>query len=442
MKLTNLLKNLVNTAKTPQPAAEKPATPAPARPNPSGRGDRFEGGARGAGGAGGAPPTPPPSPEPTHDEQYANAVRQLDKHFDLLDTAAGKGKKDGKLSEKDLKAALDNPTLPTELREACRFLLENKEAFKQLDLGAGKGFSDGIISKKDVAAQLAKLPDTPQMLTASEWVYQTQLTDALKLVNTHFDLLDTAAKGGKADGKVSEKDLTAAMNSASMPQDLRDACRFLLENKAALHQLDVGAGKGKVDGIISKQDVEAVLLSTNKPMDTLDFSSMQVHFDNLWNQSFPGPEGVATEHGGTIASGPSGDINIVNMQAGNAGSFPPDLNVGEGQKVQGIFHTHPYDSGDTGIALSGGDAAYLINSGQNFIIAQSGAEQFMYMRTDATPEQVDFTALNDAHNERIWELCDNGMSFSEASKQAAKETAQAYGLAYYEGSNGIFQRVE
>ena len=258
MKLTNLLKNLVSAEKTPQTTAAKPAAPAVAKAKVSGGGDKFEGGAKRAGGA---PPPPPPTPEPTRDEQYANAVRQLDKHFDLLDTAAGKGKKDGKISEKDLKAALDNPTLPAELREACRFLMDNKESFKQLDLGAGKGRSDGIISKKDVAAQLAKLPATTQASTPSEIAYKANWDNAIQQLTTHFELVDTAAKGGKPDGKISENDLKAAMNNKALPQELRDACRFLVENKAARNQLDVAAGKGKVDGIISRKDVGAVLMT-------------------------------------------------------------------------------------------------------------------------------------------------------------------------------------
>jgi hypothetical protein len=34
-----------------------------------------------------------------------------------------------------------------------------------------------------------------------------------------------------------------------------------------------------------------------------------------------------------------------------------------------------------------------------------------------------------------------GMSFPAATQQAAAETAQAQGLAYYQGKNGIFQKV-
>ena len=140
----------------------------------------------------------------------------------------------------------------------------------------------------------------------------------------------------------------------------------------------------------------------------------------------------------------SGKLSMVNAGAGTEGTFAPDLDVAAGQQVQGIFHTHPYsaaEGGYTGVSLSGGDAAYMINEKQNVIIAQSGSEQFMYLRTQATPETVDFDALNDGQNARMMELVNAGKSFSEASKVAAQETAVSHGLAYYSGTGGVFRRV-
>lgn len=65
----------------------------------------------------------------------------------------------------------------------------------------------------------------------------------------------------------------------------------------------------------------------------------------------------------------------------------------------------------------------------------------MYMRTQATPASVNATALNNARNARIGVLQGQGMGLSDASRQAARETATQYNLAYYEGSNGILDRV-
>ena len=189
-------------------------------------------------------------------------------------------------------------------------------------------------------------------------------------------------------------------------------------------------------------DYSAIAKTPSDCPKKVDMSLMQKDFDQLWSKSFPG--GMSQEQGGTIVSDVSGKQRLTNMSAGTSGSFSPNLSVGPGEKVEGIFHTHPYDKiegGYTGVSLSGGDAGYLINGKQNLIVAQSGKEQFMYMRSGATPSVVDSVNLNSIQNARIAELVGKGTGFSEASRVAAQETAKSYGLAYYEGSEGVFSRV-
>jgi type VI secretion system secreted protein VgrG len=142
-----------------------------------------------------------------------------------------------------------------------------------------------------------------------------------------------------------------------------------------------------------------------------------------------------------LVSNPGGDLAIVNTGNGMPAQYEPNLSVGQGQTVQGNFHTHPYDTGVTGASLSGGDAAHLILSRQNVIIAQSGSDQFMYLRTAQTPDRVDAAALNNAQNQRIRQLMLQGGTPAAATQQAAAETARTYGLAYYQGKNGIFHKV-
>ena len=174
----------------------------------------------------------------------------------------------------------------------------------------------------------------------------------------------------------------------------------------------------------------------------VDLSPMQPGYNRLWSQSFP--SGRSQEHGGTIVADSNGTLSLVNTGGGQSGSFAPNLATGPNQTPVGIFHTHPYDAtegGYTGVSLSGGDAAYMINKQQDIIVAQSGTDQFMYMRTQATPPSVNAVALNNAQNARIGVLQGQGMGFSDASRQAARETATQYNLAYYEGSNGILNRL-
>lgn len=181
---------------------------------------------------------------------------------------------------------------------------------------------------------------------------------------------------------------------------------------------------------------------------TINFSpDTQAVFNAQWKASFPG--GTSKEQGATITfDKKAGTVSTENIggTGSTSGSFSPDLNVKNPKTtgVLGIFHTHPYDKsegGFTGVSLSGGDAGYMINGKQNIIVAQSGAKQFMYMRTAKTPASVDFTKLNDSQNARIAALVTKGYTFDAASRVAASETATKYGLAYYEGSNGTLTRV-
>lgn len=234
--------------------------------------------------------------------------------------------------------------------------------------------------------------------------------------------------GGGEDGSTVEQD----QQDAVIPQNL-------------LNESGATAFKSEND-----MPPTANLLPTNTPATPADapkevnLSSMQGTFNQLWGSSFP--NGKSQEFGGTIVNDiKSCEYSILNTGGGNSGSFSPNLNVPNGKEVMGVFHTHPYDKTEglhTGVSLSGGDAGYFINKQQAVIIAQSGTDQFMYMRTAQTPSQVDYNVLNNAQNNRISELMTNaGKSFSEASKQAAAETATNHGLAYYEGSNGKLTRV-
>jgi type VI secretion system secreted protein VgrG len=169
--------------------------------------------------------------------------------------------------------------------------------------------------------------------------------------------------------------------------------------------------------------------------------SVNDELGKLWGDSFPG--GKSQEQGGTIVEDDKGNLSVVNTGSGDSGSFMPNRNVPSGQKVIGICHTHPYDEsegGYTGVSFSGADIAIAANEREPDYV-QSGDKQFMIMPTDETPNNVDYDQLNKDQNARIKELTDSGKSLDEASRIAAKETAQKYKMAYYEGSNGVLDRV-
>jgi hypothetical protein len=95
------------------------------------------------------------------DTQYGTALGALDKYFNLLDTAAGIGKRDGVFAKVDLQAAATNPDLPPELKAACEFLLNNPAVFNEINAAGGTA-DDGFITQADVQAAIAQLPTTQQ----------------------------------------------------------------------------------------------------------------------------------------------------------------------------------------------------------------------------------------------------------------------------------------
>ncbi len=92
------------------------------------------------------------SPAIPRDQQTAkSAAGVLMRYFNLLDTAAGAGKRDGLIGRGDLEAALKNADLPEELRTVIDYLCTNSAAFDLLDsANAKKGKKDGLIGWGDL----------------------------------------------------------------------------------------------------------------------------------------------------------------------------------------------------------------------------------------------------------------------------------------------------
>jgi YD repeat-containing protein len=174
-------------------------------------------------------------------------------------------------------------------------------------------------------------------------------------------------------------------------------------------------------------------------------TELQEGFDNLWGNSYPTPQGL--EDGETVAANKfTGALSAQNVHGKEriaGGSFIPDLNLRDDNtyRAAGLFHSHPYPNHRYSGSLSGADAAVLINNRINFVIAQSEGKQYMYLKTGDTVNGVNYNRLTGYQQGRVGMLQRQGMDFSAATSKAALETAQRYGLAYYEGSNGTLTRV-
>jgi hypothetical protein len=188
----------------------------------------------------------------------ARASMLVDKHFDILDTAAGLGEKDGIVGRPDLEAIAKgaNPGASAELVEACKWLLDNPAMFNALDMAAGIGGADGKIGRVDTRAAVQKYSALDPSAQAEG---EMSLGRAAALLLQYFDMVDIAAGLGSPDGILGRPDFEAVVQSPGAPADLRAACQFLLDNPAMLANLDTAAGVGERDGRIGRIDLEAAV---------------------------------------------------------------------------------------------------------------------------------------------------------------------------------------
>jgi len=216
--------------------------------------------------------TPPAS---LYEQQYKNALVQLDNYFDLLDTAAGVGGRDGLVSREDLLAAMNSPGLPAELRSACRFLLENPPAFNQLEIEQNPNVAcDGLIGKGDVKAALAKMNQPPGTSPISSPVvthpptpgksFAQQVKDSSNLVLYYYNnILANSFTGdkNKTNYNLFMREIQLTANNRYAPAVLRDACQFFLKNgnpQEVWNKVSNSTGPGMLDNCVNTSELQQI----------------------------------------------------------------------------------------------------------------------------------------------------------------------------------------
>jgi hypothetical protein len=191
-------------------------------------------------------------------------------------------------------------------------------------------------------------------------------------------------------------------------------------------------------------DITGIASPTEAPP-TIRFSSaLMAIFETQRRRSFPA--GKPKEQGGTIVADANGNFRLQNIGGymSDSVSFFPDFTVDRKvSKVVGIFHTHPFGKDDnwmTGASHSGGDIVHLIQFRYLLSVVQSGPRLFAAVRTAKTPNWINA----DLHTEmqvRIDARTTRGQPFPLANRIETQRMAAQYGLAYYQGGNGIVTRV-
>jgi hypothetical protein len=106
------------------------------------------------------------------DVETAKDLEVIEKNFDLFDTANGKEGKDGKVSPRELEKMVDDPSLPQELRDAARKVLNSGQLILGLD-SAITGIVDGGFTKEELKVYRSKLMESAG-LTGMETPEQTK----------------------------------------------------------------------------------------------------------------------------------------------------------------------------------------------------------------------------------------------------------------------------
>jgi type VI secretion system secreted protein VgrG len=228
-------------------------------------------------------------------------------------------------------------------------------------------------------------------------------------------------------------------NAQSSPSSSRPQGNVEKGAPAFLQLVQAEAGKQKTAAGFSMATLPK---SSQDAPSKIDLTAFQPKFAELWAKSDAPLPADDREYGATLVTDRQGNLKLINVEKGGKDQFKPNLQVGSGEMLQGVFHTHPKDSPEEpSQSFSTDDIAAMFRYNLNVIVMQSGSDQFMYLRTAATPANISPGLIGSAHGLRVARAMENGMDRSAAKREAAKQTARAFDLAYYEGSKGVFTRV-
>lgn len=174
-----------------------------------------------------------------------------------------------------------------------------------------------------------------------------------------------------------------------------------------------------------------------------------------WDASKGGTQG-AQEHGGNLVREHDGKAGYAwrSGKPGNNSTYAPDYDdVGTGQKLVGVGHTHPYENGKENVSFSGEDISSIVDESQPINLLQSGSTQFVIART------AEFEArLKGKNDEQLGKLKKSIESawyaafgsdgsqladgkYQERVEQAVRTTCAQFDLAYYRGHAGTLERA-
>lgn len=156
-------------------------------------------------------------------------------------------------------------------------------------------------------------------------------------------------------------------------------------------------------------------------------------FSSLWRLSLIRP---VIEHGAVLIEADE-RLSVAGARPGSDSGFPVKGAEMRESGFVGYFHTHPYDSGTTGVAFSAADLRVMISWKMKTLIVMSGAHIFMAVRTSETSERLAVGELSDAEfNKRVSFHESKGRSWQGAILETNIDLCSEYGLSFYHGRLG------
>jgi hypothetical protein len=277
------------------------------------------------------------------------------------------------------------------------------------DSGSGSGSGSGVVAPTDRLQHLS----LPTWFTEG----QQKVLEKIRQHKTKGDIHDAMREHARLARKLSHD--TVKARPAKDPRQLYEAT-------------------------LAESPADAPLVISVDP-------AVQKKFEALFKEHLAeGPKG--NERGGTLVWAPSGKWALVNEGASKSGNFfLPNLKVPPDHSVVGSFHTHVQadkwarsSTGLSDVAPGGDDIAYMLDHKHDVVIVHAADKEFLLLRTDGTPANVDTDKIRREHKTELNAgTMANGRvhGSDEVTQRLAKEYAEKYGLAYYEGKNGTFNRV-
>lgn len=194
----------------------------------------------------------------------------------------------------------------------------------------------------------------------------------------------------------------------------------------------------------------------NAPSEIVLPAAAQKGLQQEWDASKGGTPG-AQEHGGNLVREHDGKAGYAwrSGKPGNNSTFNPDEDdVGKGQKLAGVGHTHPYENGKENVSFSAEDISSVVDETDPVNLLQSGSTQFVISRTAEFEARIkgkddDELAKLKKAIEKTWYaafgsdgagLADG--KYQERVEQAVRTTCAHFDLAYYRGHGGTLEHVK